>query len=42
VNTGSTLPGWLSYSATTGSSTTLTGTPTTVASAVSFTLKVTD
>jgi hypothetical protein len=42
VNSGSSLPSWLSLSATSGATTTLTGTPTAVASAASFTLKVTD
>jgi len=42
VASGSSLPSWLHFSSTTGATTTLTGTPTTAASAASFTLKVTD
>ncbi len=42
VASGSSLPAWLHFSSTTGSATTLTGTPATAASAASFTLKVTD
>jgi hypothetical protein len=39
---GSLPPSWLSLSSTSGSTTTLTGNPTTVATAASFSLKVTD
>ena len=42
VVSGSAPPTWLSLSSTSGSTTTLTGTPATTASAVSFSLKVTD
>jgi hypothetical protein len=43
VASGSTLPSWLSFSSTTGATTTLTGTPTTAtASATSFTVQATD
>jgi len=42
VASGSSLPSWLSLSATTGSTTTLTGTPTAAATAANFSLKVTD
>ncbi|MDR3749879.1 MAG: putative Ig domain-containing protein [Terracidiphilus sp.] len=41
ISSGS-LPSWLSFSTTSGAATTLTGTPTSTASAVSFTVKVTD
>jgi hypothetical protein len=41
ISSGS-LPSWLSFSATSGASTTLTGTPTSTASAVPFTVQVKD
>jgi hypothetical protein len=42
VASGSTLPSWLSFSSTTGATTTLIGTPTATASATSFTVQVSD